>query len=277
MKPFIIDDGRGTRAVILPEKGATVVSLTREGTEFLYCNEENLRSPERPRCGIPFLFPIFGRLKDGKYTWDGKEYAMEIHGFGHTSPWQVAEHRENCLRLVLEVSERTLAMYPFRFRTELTFTVEDGVLSIHQRFENRDTRPMPYNFGFHPYFRVEDLAHARVETTAETYFDFMIGKPQPFGHGQVGVSIPEGAPETGAAFLNVTAPTTLHIPEEGRKITMEDGGEYPQLVLWTQAGKPFLCAEPINGTADGLNQGVYLTLGPGETKEATLRIRGELI
>lgn len=275
MRPLTICDGRGTQAVILPEKGATVVSLSRSGEEFLYCDRENLSSAERPRCGIPFLFPIFGRLQDGQYTYGGETYAMEIHGFAHTSIWQVAEHRQDLLRLTLESSEKTLAMYPFRFRVELCFQVSDGVLAIRQRYENLDDKPMPYNFGFHPYFRVENLAHAQVETTAGIHFDYFVGKPVPFGHGAVTVSIPEGAPESGAAFMEVTAPTVLHIPAEGRRVTMRYDGSFPQLVLWTQAGKPFLCAEPINGTPNGLNTGVYFTLAPGAVRETTLYIRAE--
>lgn len=277
VKIITISDGRGTQAVIAPDKGATVISLTRDGEEFLYCNEENLQSPERPRCGIPFLFPIFGRLQDGQYTYDGKSYAMEIHGFGHLSRWNVAEQGSDYVRLVLEANDETLAIYPFRFRTELCFRVCDGALSIEQRYENLDAKPMPYNFGFHPYFRVEKLEHASVESTAETYFDFTVGKPQPLGHGTVSVSIPEGAPETGAVLMKVQSPTILHIPEEGRRVTMEFDESFPQHVLWTQAGKEFLCVEPINGTANGLNTGVHLTLQPGEVKETTLRILAEQI
>lgn len=272
MKEYIISDGLGTQAVILPEKGATLTRIIHNGVDFLYVNEENLASSERPRCGIPFLFPIFGRLKDGKYTMDGKEYAMEIHGFGHTSIWQVAAYTKNSLRLVLEANEETLAQYPFHFRVELCFTAENGSVSIDQKYENLDNRPMPYNFGFHPYFRVEELSHIQVETTAESHFDFMAGKSLPFGHGTLGVTLPEGAPETGAALMGVTGPTILHIPEEGRQLTMEFSEDFPQHVLWTPANKPFLCVEPINGTADGLNKGIHLTLNPGETNEATLRL-----
>lgn len=277
MKRYTIDDGQGTAAVILPEKGATVISLTRNGEEFLYCSEENLASPERPRCGIPFLFPIFGRLENSRYTWEGKEYAMEIHGFAHTSVWQVVSHTGNALKLRLEADEATLGIYPFRFRTELEFRVAEGALHIAQRYENRGETPMPYNFGFHPYYRVEALENARVETTAKACFDYTVGKPQPFGHGTLGVSIPEGAPESGAALMEVTGPTMLHIPAEGRRITMAFDDSFPQHVLWTQAGKAFLCVEPINGSPNGLNTGVHLTLQPGEVKETTLSITAENI
>lgn len=271
MDKFTIRAGN-TAAVILPDKGATVISLICGGREFLYCDQENLRSAERPRCGIPFLFPIFGRLADGKYTMNGNTYAMEIHGFGHTSRWDVLHHGEDELILELTDSEETRRQYPFRFRVQLTFRVEENVLRIHQRYENPGETPMPYHYGFHPYFRVEELSHAQVETTAGTHFDFFLGRPVSFGHGTVTVSIPEGAPESGSAFMDVTGPTTLHIPAEGRRITMDHGTDFPQIVLWTQAGKPFLCVEPINGTANGLNTGIYRTLNPGQVQDAELTL-----
>jgi len=270
MKEYVIHDSSGTRAVILPEKGATVVSIQRNGVEFLYRDDDNLDSPERPRCGIPFLFPVFGRLKDGKYLWEGREYAMEIHGFGHTSVWQVAEHTGSLLRLTLEAGKGTLAQYPFRFRVTLEFTVGENGLTICQTYENRDEKPMPYNYGFHPYFLTEKLENIRVETTADTFFDFAVGG-RTFGHGSVGLTMPEGAPETGAAFMGVHGPTILHNESEGKRLTMEFDESFHTHVLWTQAGKKFLCVEPVNGTADGLNTGVYLTLQPGESATAYVR------
>lgn len=276
MKTCVIEDKTGLRAVILPEKGATAVSLRKDGREFLYCDRENLESSERPRCGIPFLFPIFGRLKDGKYTWEGREYAMEIHGFGHTSVWQVADHKEDMLRLVLEDSEATRSQYPFRFRVTLEFRVAEDGLTIAQTYENRDVRPMPYNYGFHPYFFTDKLEDLRVETTADTFFDFAVGG-KAFGHGTVGLTMPAGAPETGAAFLGVRGPTVLHNEAGGTRLTMEFDDSFHTHVLWTQAGKKFLCVEPVNGTADGLNIGQYLTLQPGEVRRAFVRFRPEII
>ena len=276
MREYRICDGSGTSAVILPEKGATVISLQKDGKEFLYCDWENLNSPERPRCGIPFLFPIFGRLTDSTYTWDGKSYEMAIHGFGHTSPWTVAEQHENTLSLVLEANEETLSQYPFRFRVTLDFTVQEGSLTIAQTYENLDDKPMPFNYGFHPYFLTEKLGNICVETSADTFFDFAVGG-KAFGRGSVSLTLPEGAPETGAAFMGVHSPTILHNDAEGKQLTMEFDESFHTLVLWHQAGKKFLCVEPVNGTADGLNKGIYLTLNPGETKKAFVSFRPELL
>ena len=276
MREYRICDSIGTSAVILPEKGATVISLEKDGKEFFYCDRENLDSPERPRCGIPFLFPIFGRLKDGAYTWEGKSYDMAIHGFGHTSVWEVADHREDRLSLVLEANEETLSQYPFRFRVTLDFTVQNGTLTIGQTYENLDKKPMPYNYGFHPYFLTEKLENLRVEATARTFWDFAAGAKE-FGHGTVCVTLPEGAPETGAVFMGAQSPAILHNDAEGKKLTMEFDDSFHTLVLWNQAGKKFLCVEPVNGTADGLNKGVYLTLNPGETRKAAVSFRAEIL
>lgn len=274
MQEYYIQDTTGTQAVILPEKGATVISLRKGETEFLYSDPENLASPERPRCGIPFLFPIFGRLQDGKYTWNGTEYTMAIHGFGHTSSWEVVAQGDSMLRLVLEANESTLFQYPFRFRVTLEFTLEQGALTIRQTYENLDVKPMPYNYGFHPYFLTEALENLRVETTADTFFDFAVGG-KVFGRGSISLSMPEGAPETGAAFMGVHGPTILGNDEERKRLTMEFDESFHTHVLWSQAGKKFLCVEPVNGSANGLNTGVYLTLQPGESKTAFLRLRPE--
>lgn len=274
MREYVIQNPSGIRAVILPQKGATVVSLQKDGVEFLYRDPENLASPERPRCGIPFLFPIFGRLQDGKYTWEGQDYEMAIHGFAHTSPWQVAEHTSDTLRLVLEANEETLQQYPFSFRVTLTFRAEETSLTLKQRYENLSSNPMPYNYGFHPYFLTKSLENMAVEATANTFWDFAAGQ-KTFGHGAVSLRLPEGAPETGAVFLGVQSPTVLHNASEHRRLTMEFDETYPTQVLWHMAGKPFLCVEPVNGTANGLNTGVYLTLAPGETRESYVTFRPE--
>lgn len=274
MDRYVIHDAFGPRAIILPEKGATVISLYGDDGEYLYYDHENRISPERPRCGIPFLFPIFGRLTDGTYTWEGKTYHMDIHGFAHTSRWQVVKHTQRSLRLVLEADETTLAQFPFRFRVTLDFTVRDGWFTIEQTYENLDDRIIPYSYGFHPYFQAEKPEDIRVEATAKKILDFSEGLKD-FGHGTVSVSLPEGAPETGTVLMDVKAPVTLIHEAEGRKLTIDFDSGIHNLVLWHQAGKKFLCVEPVNGSADGLNTGRYRKLRPGETKKAFVAFRPE--
>lgn len=260
MREYCISDGSGASAVILPEKGATVISYCVEGREYFYRDQENLDSPERPRCGIPFLFPAFGR------TPEGSAYPMEIHGFGHTSQWTVITHREDELKLELCANENTRKVYPFCFRVELTFTLRNGKLYIHQRYENLGTETMPFSFGFHPYFVVDDAEKTKVSINAGLEMDLATGKPVPFAKKSVSVKFPEGAQETGAFFLKVS--DCAVIDSGDRKIKMHFDENYNRLVLWTVRGKNFLCVEPINSSPNGLTNGDCYHLAPGGSKEA---------
>lgn len=270
---YTIDDGQGCTATIAPEKGATVVSLTREGEEYLYRDEQNLRSSERPRCGIPFLFPIFGRLKEGRFSWKGREYPMEIHGFAHTSVWRAEQQCSDKLVLSLEHNAQTWSQYPFAFRMELTFQVREGSLIIHPSLRNQGQEPMPFQYGFHPYFLTPNPESVRVETHANFFMDGQSEQPRPFGQGQGGIVLAEGAGEAGGAFLGVEGPSVVDLGD--RKVTISQNGDYPTLILWTQAGKPFLCVEPICGTPNGLNTGDCRMLYPGETWEGKIKFTPE--
>ena len=276
MKKYTITDGT-VGAVILPEKGATVVSLTKNDVEFFFHNEENLNSPERPRCGNPFLFPTFGRMQEETYTYNGQNYPMPIHGFAHTSIWQVESYQEDSLVLTLSPTDLIRKMYPFDFLVRLTYTIADSALTITQEYCNNGTELMPYAFGFHPYYLLEKLEHAAVTAQADVRIDFASGKMVPFGTGIIRLEEPETAPEIGAALAGLQSPVILEIPEEHRKITMEFSPDFPQLVLWHPQNAPFLCVEPINGSPNGFNTGNHLTLAGGETKTVTLTIRPEQI
>lgn len=263
-----------TSAVILPAKGGTVISLCRGGKEFLYADEENLASAERPRCGVPFLFPACGRLNGGAYQWEGRRYEMGIHGFGHTSAWQVVRRGVAELVLRLEDSDATRAAYPFSFRVELRYTLQPGALHIQQQYENTGGAPMPFSYGFHPYFAVGDVPGARVEVAADTQLDFAKG-PIAFGRGSAALAFPDGAPEAGAAFEGAQSPAVLLDTAGGRRIAVGFDESFSRLVLWAVRGKPFLCVEPWNGTAGGLNTGDHLTLAPGGTHRAEFSIAVE--
>lgn len=260
MREYRITDSTGASAAILPEKGATVISYCVEGKEYFYRDQENLDSPERPRCGIPFLFPVFGR------TPEGSTYPMEIHGFAHTSRWDVVSHKESELRLELHANEDTLKIYPFHFRVELTFGLCDGRLSIHQKYENLGTETMPFAFGFHPYFAMEDAEKTEVTIHAGLEMDMQTGKAVPCTKESVNVVFPEGAPETGAFFLQIS--DCAVIDSGDKKIKMHFDDSFNRLVLWTVRGKPFLCVEPINSSPNGLVTGDCYYLTPGESKEA---------
>ncbi len=259
MKEYLIKDIMGNKAIIMPEKGATVISLCSNGREVFYQDMENINSPERPRCGIPFLFPVFGRTPEDSI------YPMEIHGFGHISQWTVLEQKEDLLRLELIADTETRKVYPFEFRVELIYTIKDGKLDILQIYENLGQIDMPFAFGFHPYFEVNPTA-VSVKVDAEFEMDMATGKPVPVRQNPIQLSFAEGASECGAFFLQAKNEAVLFDGE--KEIHMEFDENFNRLVFWAVRGKKFLCVEPINSSPNGLVTGDCYTLAPNEKREA---------
>lgn len=263
MKSYCISDHTGASAIILPEKGATVISYNVDNQEYFYADQENLCSSERPRCGIPFLFPVFGR------TSKGSPYPMEIHGFGHTSAWNVISHDTSELKLELCANAETLKVYPFQFRVELTFSIDEGKLFILQKYENRGSETMPYAFGFHPYFAVEDVEKTVISFHAHLEMDMLTGKAAPCHKTSATLTFSQNARETGAFFMQASECAVIDTGS-GRKIRMIFDRNFTRLILWAVNGKGFVCVEPINSSPNGLTTGDCLQLAPGQCHEAEI-------
>lgn len=269
MKPCAITDHAGTEAVILPEKGATVVSLKYHGHEYLYRDLENLLSDERPRCGIPFLFPVYGK---DTLEWNGNAYCMGIHGFAHTSCWAIESHTEDTLVLTLQATADTLNQYPFPFHIKLVFSVASGTLSISQVYRNIGDTPMPFQYGFHPYFCTEESPYTILDMKAKKYIRHAAQSVQQPVSGEFAIPTPEERTPNGITFLSATPPATLRGAEGQRSVTLHFGADYQTLVLWARPEKPFLCLEPICGNVGDLNSRDYQVLVPGEVRSSVVTI-----
>ena len=87
------------------KKGAELVSIKMNDIEKMHDGESfwNRHSP--------VLFPIVGKLKDGKTTIMGNEYFMGQHGFARDMEFEeIGEHQ-----YVLKANDETLSKFPFRF------------------------------------------------------------------------------------------------------------------------------------------------------------------
>lgn len=100
----------------------------------------------------PNLFPYIARLTDGVYTFKGKTYHMDIHGFLPYMEMKLLSQRQDCLVLGLESSEETQKQYPFEFSLEIKWELKGKTLEITYRVHNQDTETMYFGIGGHPGF-----------------------------------------------------------------------------------------------------------------------------
>ena len=102
----------------------------------------------------PMLFPICGRLPEKKYSYGGRVYDMNIHGFAPSSDFKVVSASEDKLVLSLSASEETLKAYPFEFVYTAEFSVKEDTLFLDIKVENTGKDTLPYMIGWHPGFNL---------------------------------------------------------------------------------------------------------------------------
>ncbi len=85
----ITDPAAKTALTITPERGGMITGFTLDGEEYIWTRRPNFSECNRPRFGVPVLFPSCGNPDNGVHLFDGKAYPMECHGFADLCAWEV--------------------------------------------------------------------------------------------------------------------------------------------------------------------------------------------
>lgn len=255
------DEAAGSWMTVCPERGGIVTSFGVKGEEHLYMNKETLYDWNKSiRGGIPILFPISGQLREGKYQWDGQTYQMPNHGVARINEWEVtgSEGGENSASITLRLTSDsgTKEFFPFDFELVFTYVIEADQLTINQTYRNLSGDSLPMYPGFHPYFHSE-TKQIRVETDATEYLDYNDEKVKKI-EGSINL---EGLKESVALLDADDRKINFQLGDSSR-IEMETGPEFAYTVLWTEAGKDFVCIEPWMAKNEELNRQEELQMVP---------------
>lgn len=267
----LADTSAGTAAVIVPEKGGMAVSFTKNGDEYLWLRHPNFEQPERPRCGVPICFPVCGPTPEAGNAYLGGHYPMTVHGVGHSLPWTVAGTSAEsgaCITLALHDSPATRESYPFAFCVQLTYTLRGTVLTVAQTYENTGSVPMPFNFGFHPYFAVSAIDNLAWDIRADSVRDAATGVLTPF----TGVDFPYDPAETVRHYAGVRSPMRFADRGTGHRVAVHFDSHFANVVLWQQGAERFVCMEPWNGYPGALAAGDAVVLPPQKKLDAQFAI-----
>ena len=293
-KSYVIkaSDGK-TKATIFPERGGWVSSLRlplASGTREVLFQHDYAEKPEIKDLlgGIPFLFPICGRLSrnsaaDGSvYLYDGKLYSMRIHGFSWFEAWTVGNVTQDSIEMKLRANERSAAIYPFQFEVCLKYEVQPGKLLCYQKYSNCETvKRMPYYAGFHPYFLIPgDKSKTTVQfesTRRLKYNDTLtdiIGE-QPII--QTPISITDPSINEQLSVLSDNKKVILKTNDDIITVNVVKNPAYfPYLQLYHILEKPFFCIEHWMGFPNAMNSVVGVRwLEPGESDEVVYEISNQ--
>lgn len=144
MKNYTISNEKIT--VVISTLGAEPKSIKScDGIEYMWQGDEKYWKKQGPT-----LFPYIGRLYKGIYTYKGDTYAFPIHGFAPTSEFEVTDHTDTSVTMVLKSSKETLAIYPFNFEFSVIYAVTDNTLTIEYVVKNLSDKTMYFGVGGHP-------------------------------------------------------------------------------------------------------------------------------
>jgi len=236
--------------------GAEMIALSdRNGREFLWQGD-----PAIWPSHAPILFPIVSRLKDGKYTLDGREYEMNSHGFAKYSEFTVEEQSDNRVVFLLRENDWTLSQYPFSFAFRAAYTLCGRQVKIEYITENRSERTMYYSVGGHEGYALDgavenySIIFDEPETVSRYYAkpgNVFCRMPLPHLCGEYAFRLAEHYFQTGATvFYDLKSRgVTLRDERSGREIHVDYPG-FDTLVLWKKPDAEYLCIEPWAGAPD---------------------------
>ena len=255
-----INLAQGQLRCTIERRGAQLRSLvdTRCGEEYLW-----QRDPLVWSDSAPILFPVVGRLRDGRYRHGGREYRMPIHGFARMGDFVVTEMDGDGATFELVETAATLAQYPFRFLLRVRFTLEPHCLHVAYEVENRNGDVMPFSLGSHPGFRLppsrgglNDWALLFSEQEDPLCYRLDNGllareaTPFRFESGNRIVLSPTLFDADALIFKGVRSRHVRLVHRNGRvRLSVATGGA-PDLGLWARPGAPYVCIEPWFGYDD---------------------------
>ena len=249
---------------VTPEKGGMATSFTKDGEEYLWLRDKNFESTDRPRCGIPILFPSCSKPEGGVHIFGGAAYPIEIHGFADLLPWQVAKADDEAIELTLTPNGLTKFCYPFDFKLTMRYTLAGNTANLALTVENTGDKTLPFSVGFHPYFATSALENVTFDITAATCSENAAGE-QPAAPAQITLTKVEGAADSTRLLTGVKSPMVFTDAGNGHKVTVAfDEAKFGKAVLWQQSAESFVCMEPWNGWANSVNEaGKHEELAPG--------------
>jgi galactose mutarotase-like enzyme len=213
------------------------------------------------RCA-PILFPIVGKLKNDKYTWNNQTYQMKQHGFARDSRFTLVEQYGHKVVLQLLSSDATKHQFPFDFQLTITYECLATGLKITHEVQNTSESDLPISFGGHPGFRLDDSLtnYKLVFPVAFTEKRWLIQ------HGLYTGEFEEMTinkelelndslfASDAIVFKNPPFQSVDLVHNTRGKLVSISCENWDAIGFWTKKEAPFFCIEPWWGWADKLDQ-----------------------
>jgi aldose 1-epimerase len=294
---WVLEGDNSSRLEVWPALGFNAYRWQVGGEDILYRDPAFFDDAKPTRSGWPILFPFPNRIRDGRFSWEGKSYELPtndpsgknaIHGFVHSRPWRVVDRGANRLQTWvtgefesswqgMEVSK----LWPGEYSLRTTYRLGESSLRCEVIVTNPGPEPLPFGIGFHPYFRCASFGgdDALVGVDAGKRWQLIDNLPtgalepffwapheKPFGEVVLDDLL------TDLPLNRQDARSCGHLEsQDGRRLVVEASRDYRELVVFTPPHRQAICFEPYTCITDAFNlhqRGVdtgLQVLAPGDT------------
>lgn len=264
---------RSLEARIAPYAGANLFGFSYGETELIL-GPASLEKFDGSRFGTPVLYPTPCRIPGGKFTFLEKKFDFginrddtHIHGLVRNQPWQYETPRvdENgvSFRTWIEFAPGSPLYKKFGYdhTLSLVYSLDERGLRIAYEVANRASEPLPYGFGFHPYFNYPG-AREEVFLTVPAAGYMVMENLIPTGGiaelaGKYDLRLPVRAADVvlDDVFTGMVPeqPAVIEWRESGVRLTLNASKEFTHLIVYDQPENPFFCVENLTCSPDAHN------------------------
>lgn len=271
--------------------GAELKSILRKdgNIEHLWQGDEKYWTSRSP-----ILFPIVGRLFEGRYSFNGKEYEMNPHGLLRKSKFALVDKTCKKMTFAYSANDDTFARYPFKFIFTVEYLLCKNTLSVVYSVKNVGKDTMYFGLGGHPGFNVpfdggkfEDYyvetatkVMPKRLTLSENYLMRGNSVDYPLEDGRI-MRLRHDMFDNDAVILEGAGnEVTLKSDKTEKSITVKFPN-MPFVGFWhaVKTDAPYVCIEPwenlpaVDGKVEKLTDKRNIgSLGAGETYNSTINI-----
>lgn len=253
----------GSSAEVVLFGGVVTSWKQRSGDEVLYVRPDAVFDKSKPISGgIPHCFPQFG------------PGPMQQHGFARNLDWSIAstsadpnpDDKDPAVELVLQESEYTQKMFPYKFKVVYGVSLHGDQLRTDFRVINTDDKPFSFTAALHTYIEVMSVDKAKVTgLKGLNYLDKKVDPAKPEKKQETREKVTfEGYVDS--VYLDAPEHVELEVGT-GAAVAIDSTG-WTDTVLWNpfetmkSCYERFVCVENCKFGSPG-------TVNPGESWRAT--------
>ena len=146
--------------------GAELQSIKDKTTDFEYLwHGDKVYWARRS----PILFPIVGKVWNGRMLYQGKEYPLSQHGFARDCEFEAINVLDlnrkfnyrfssfSAMAFLLSSNADTRKIYPFDFDLYVVYQLEGRSVEVHWVVDNKTDGDIYFQIGAHPAFNYRDF------------------------------------------------------------------------------------------------------------------------